>query len=93
MADRRVPIGAVADKHGVAATTLRYWEDIGLLPPQERSGGRRRYDLDALRRVMFIRMAKQSGLSLNAIRALLAGDDHQTRPLTTGPGQLASSWK
>ena len=41
-----------------------------------RSGGQRRYDLDALRRVMFIRMAKQSGLSLNAIRGLLAGNDH-----------------
>jgi MerR family redox-sensitive transcriptional activator SoxR len=75
MAGRRVPIGTVADRYGVPATTLRYWEDVGLLPPQERSGGQRRYDLHALRRVMFIRMAKQSGLSLNAIRALLAGND------------------
>jgi MerR family transcriptional regulator, redox-sensitive transcriptional activator SoxR len=75
MAGRRVPIGTVADRYGVPATTLRYWEDIGLLPPQERSGGQRRYDVDALRRVVFIRMAKQSGLSLNAIRDLLAGDD------------------
>jgi MerR family redox-sensitive transcriptional activator SoxR len=77
MAGRRVPIGTVADRYGVPATTLRYWEDVGLLPPQERSGGQRRYDLHALRRVMFIRMAKQSGLSLNAIRALLAGDDQR----------------
>ena len=76
MTGRRVPIGTVANSYGVSATTLRYWEDLGLLPPQERSGGQRRYDLDALRRVMFIRMAKQSGLSLNAIRALLAGNDH-----------------
>lgn len=76
MAGRRVPIGTVADRYGVPATTLRYWEDAGLLPPQERSGGQRRYDHDALRRVMFIRMAKQSGLSLNAIRALLAVNDH-----------------
>jgi MerR family redox-sensitive transcriptional activator SoxR len=77
MTGRRVPIGTVADRYGVPATTLRYWEDLGLLPPQERSGGQRRYDLDALRRIMFIRMAKQSGLSLNAIRALLAGNDHR----------------
>jgi MerR family transcriptional regulator, redox-sensitive transcriptional activator SoxR len=77
MAGRRVPIGVVADRYSVPATTLRYWEDIGLLPPQERIGGHRQYDLDALRRVMFIRMAKQSGLSLNAIRALLAGNDRQ----------------
>ncbi len=76
MAGRSVPIGTVADRYGVPATTLRYWEDIGLLPPQQRSGGQRRYDLDALRRIMFIRMAKQSGLSLNAIRLLLDSDDH-----------------
>jgi MerR family redox-sensitive transcriptional activator SoxR len=75
MAGHKVPIGTVADRYGVPATTLRYWEDTGLLPPQERSGGQRRYDHDALNRIMFIRMAKQSGLSLNAIRALLAGND------------------
>jgi len=77
MAGRRFAIGTVADRYGVPATTLRYWEDFGLLPPQERSSGQRRYDQDALRRIMFIRMAKQSGLSLNAIRALLAGNDHR----------------
>jgi MerR family transcriptional regulator, redox-sensitive transcriptional activator SoxR len=75
MADPGIPIGTVADRYGVPATTLRYWEEIGLLPPQERSGGQRRYDRDALSRIMFIRMAKQSGLSLNAIRALLADAD------------------
>jgi MerR family redox-sensitive transcriptional activator SoxR len=52
MTGRRVPIGTVASRYGVPATTLRYWEDLGLLPPQERSGGQRRYDPDALRRVM-----------------------------------------
>jgi MerR family transcriptional regulator, redox-sensitive transcriptional activator SoxR len=76
MAGRRIPIGTVADRYGVPATTLRYWENAGLLPPPQRSGGQRRYDPDALRRIMFIRMAKQSGLSLNAIRALLADDNH-----------------
>lgn len=76
MAGRRFPIGTVADRFGVPATTLRYWEDIGLLPRQQRSGGQRRYDRDALRRITFIRMAKQSGLSLDAIRALLAANDH-----------------
>jgi MerR family redox-sensitive transcriptional activator SoxR len=76
MAGRWLPIGTVADRYGVPATTLRYWEEIGLLPRPPRSGGQRRYDPDALRRIMFIRMAKHSGLSLNAIRALLAGNDH-----------------
>jgi len=78
MAAGQVSIGTVARRYGVPATTLRYWEDVGLLPRQERSGGQRRYDLDALRRIMFIRMAKQSGLSLNAIRALLSGNDDRS---------------
>jgi MerR family transcriptional regulator, redox-sensitive transcriptional activator SoxR len=84
MADRGVPIGTVASRYGVPVTTLRYWEQVGLLPPPERSSGQRRYDLDALRRVTFIRMAKQSGLSLSAIGGLLAGDD--------GPGPTFDHW-
>jgi len=71
--DGRVfPIGTVAKRYGVPPSTLRYWEDIGILPAQRRHGGQGRYDIDALRRIKFIRMAKQLGLSLDAIRTLLA---------------------
>lgn len=74
---RQLSIGTVADRYGVPATTLRYWEQIGLLPAQERTAGQRRYDRDALRRIKFIRMAKQAGLALEDIKALLAGHvDH-----------------
>jgi MerR family redox-sensitive transcriptional activator SoxR len=74
---RKLPIGAVAERYGVPATTLRYWEQIGLLPALERVGGQRRYDLDAVRRIKFIRMASRAGLSLDEIRTLLAGHvDH-----------------
>jgi MerR family transcriptional regulator, redox-sensitive transcriptional activator SoxR len=74
---RRLPIGTVAERYGVAATTLRYWEQIGLLPAQERVAGQRRYDLDAIRRIKFIRMAARAGLSLEDIKTLLAGHvDH-----------------
>ena len=82
---RRLPIGTVAERYGVPATTLRYWEQIGVLPAQERAAGQRRYDLDAVRRIKFIRMAKQAGLSLDDIRALLAGHVDQARPSPTGP--------
>lgn len=66
-------IGTVASRYGVPATTLRYWEQIGVLPAQRRSSGQRRYDRDAIRRLKFIRMAQQAGLSLEDIRAILAG--------------------
>lgn len=70
---RSLPIGIVADRYRVPATTLRYWEQIGLLPVQERAAGQRRYDPDALQRITFIRMAKHVGLALEDIKALLAG--------------------
>src|ERR1700729_2443397 len=74
---RKLPIGAVAERYGVPATTLRYWEQIGLVPAQERVAGQRRYDLDAVRRGKFIRRAARAGLSLEGIRTLLAGHvDH-----------------
>jgi hypothetical protein len=55
-----------------------YWEDVGSLSLQERSGGQRRYNLDALRRVMFIRMARQSRLSQYDSCAL--GQERSKRP-------------
>ena len=70
---RGMAIGTVAGRYGVPATTLRYWEQIGVLPAQRRTGGQRRYDRDAVRRIKFVRMAQQAGLSLDDIRAILAG--------------------
>ena len=48
---RKLPISTVAERYGVPASTLRYWEQIGLLPVQQRTAGQRRYDLDAIRRI------------------------------------------
>lgn len=66
-------IGLVAARYGVPATTLRYWEQIGVLPAQRRASGQRRYDRDAIRRIKFVRMAQQAGLALDDIRTILAG--------------------
>jgi MerR family transcriptional regulator, redox-sensitive transcriptional activator SoxR len=91
---RRLAIGTVAERYGVPATTLRYWEQVGLLPAQERVAGQRRYDLDAVRRIKFIRMASRAGLSLEDIRTLLAGHvDHSptfTDWATAARDQLAA---
>jgi MerR family transcriptional regulator, redox-sensitive transcriptional activator SoxR len=74
-----MPIGAVAERYGVPATTLRYWEQAGLLPALPRDGGQRRYDRDAIRRIKFIRMASRAGLSLADVKTVLA------RHLDRGP--------
>lgn len=80
MADRsrQFAISVVAERYAVPASTLRYWELVGVLPPQPRRGGQRRYDLDAIRRIKFVKMAKRAGLSLDDIRTLLAGHVDQS---------------
>lgn len=65
-------IGALARRTGTKVQTVRYYEQIGLLPEPERSdGGQRRYDTAALDRLAFIRHAREMGFSLEMIRELL----------------------
>lgn len=64
-------IGEVADRSGVPATTLRYYESIGLVPEPRRSGNQRRYDGDVLDLLAVIRAAREVGFTLDEIRVLL----------------------
>ena len=74
-------IGNLAVRTGAKVQTIRYYEQIGLLPEPGRSaGGQRRYALADLDRLSFIRHARQLGFSLEAIRDLLDLSDHPNRP-------------
>ncbi|MEB3981962.1 MerR family transcriptional regulator [Mycobacterium sp. 663a-19] len=75
----RLTIGEVSRRAGVAATTLRYYERIGLVPAPSRLGGQRRYDDAVLARLEVIRLCKSAGFALEEIRALFA-DDAPGRP-------------
>ncbi|MCV7344097.1 MerR family transcriptional regulator [Mycolicibacterium rhodesiae] len=72
-------IGDVARRTDVAATTLRYYEKIGLLPMPSRAGGQRRYDGAVLTRLEVIGLCKAAGFSLDEIAVLLR-DDAPGRP-------------
>jgi MerR family redox-sensitive transcriptional activator SoxR len=72
-------IGDVARRADVAATTLRYYEQIGLIPAPARVGGQRRYDDSIVARLEVIRVCKSAGFTLDEIR-LLFGDDVPGRP-------------
>lgn len=64
-------ISEVAERTGFSATTLRYYEAIGLLPPAERTvAGYRTYGEDAVRRLHLIGRAKGLGLTLDEVRDL-----------------------
>lgn len=66
-------IGEVAGRAGVSASTIRYYESVGVLPEPEREGGRRRYGPDAVDRLKAICVAQQAGFSLKEIGELFNG--------------------
>ena len=74
-------IGEVARQAGVAATALRYYEQIGLVPEPARLGGQRRYDDSVLARLEVIALCKAAGFSLEEIQLLFA-DDAPGRPVS-----------
>jgi DNA-binding transcriptional MerR regulator len=72
-----VPIGVAAIRSGVKVPTIRYYEEIGLLPaPPRTKSNRRHYNAADLRRLLFIRHARQLGFEIDTIRALLAIQDN-----------------
>jgi DNA-binding transcriptional MerR regulator len=79
-----VPIGEAARQSGVKVPTIRYYEQIGLLPAPVRSeGNRRHYDDGDLRRLVFIRHARALGFEIDAIRTLLTLQDNPSQPCAT----------
>ncbi|WP_028610881.1 MerR family transcriptional regulator [Paenibacillus harenae] len=66
-------IGQLAAKAKINASTLRYYESVGLLPAPERKNGQRRYDEGLLDRIHFIKVAQQTGFSIQEISILLEG--------------------
>lgn len=66
-------IGEVAERSGVSTPTIRYYEEVGLLPKPERTtSGYRHYDDSAVARLSFIRAAQSIGFSLGEVREILA---------------------
>jgi len=69
-------IGKLGEAAGVKVPTIRYYEQIGLLPEAERSSGNQRlYGRKAMERLAFIRHARDLGFTLEAIRDLLSLSD------------------
>ncbi len=64
-------IGEIATRSGVPTSTIRYYEQIGLLPPAQRVNDRRRYDEAILQKLSVIRLAQQAGYSIAEIQMLV----------------------
>ena len=77
----RLSIGLVARRTGATVPTVRYYEDIGLLPPAARTeAGQRSYDETTVRRLVFIRRCRDFGFSIEQVRELVGLVDEPDRP-------------
>ena len=86
-------IGEVAERAGLAASAIRFYERQGLVHAERTSSGQRRFRRDVLRRIAFIRIAQRVGLSLDEIVTALAG-----LPVDRAPGRrdwerLTRGWR
>jgi DNA-binding transcriptional MerR regulator len=74
--ERVMPIGALAERTGVKVETIRYYEQVGLLPEPERTdGNQRRYGRRHMERLAFIKHSRDLGFSVESIRTLLRLSD------------------
>jgi len=72
-------ISEVAQQIGLRPSAIRYYEQIGLLPPALRMSGQRRYDASVFPRLSIIQRARQLGFTLDEIRQLFFGFSKTTR--------------
>lgn len=76
----RLAIGDLARQTGTKVNTIRFYEEIALLPrPMRTASGRRTYDVADVRRLSFIRHGRSLGFSVEEIRSLLALSDEPER--------------
>ena len=76
----KMDIGEVAERSGVPASTLRYYEEVGLIRSVGRHGLRRQFDPDVLLRLSLIELGKTAGFSLTEIAGMFGKDGRPDIP-------------
>jgi MerR family redox-sensitive transcriptional activator SoxR len=86
-------VSEVAKRSGFAASALRYYEREGLIRATRTGGGQRRFERSVLRRLAFIRAARNVGLSLEEIRVELAELPELRTPTRADWGRISRDWR
>ncbi|MEV0392338.1 redox-sensitive transcriptional activator SoxR [Polymorphospora rubra] len=84
--------GQVADRAGVAVSTLHYYESLGLISSRRTAGNRREYRRDTLRVIAFIRAAQRVGVSLERIRDALDQLPDEGLPTKRDWARISRQW-
>ncbi|SBT49393.1 redox-sensitive transcriptional activator SoxR [Micromonospora auratinigra] len=93
MHDATLTIGQLSARSGVAPSALRYYERLGLIRAERTGGNQRRYARTELRRVAFVRISQQVGVSLEEIRAALDSLPSARTPTAEDWAALSRSWR
>ncbi len=86
-------VGAVSERSGFAPSALRFYERVGLLKATRTAGGQRRYERSVLRRLAFIRAARNIGLSLDEVTAALDSLPQGRAPTRSDWARLSRGWR
>src|SRR4051794_15175221 len=91
--EKELTIGALSRRTGVAPSALRFYEAEGMIHARRSEGQQRRFAREVLRRVSFIKVAQEVGLSLAEIRSALASLPDNRTPTEQDWKELARSWR
>jgi MerR family transcriptional regulator, redox-sensitive transcriptional activator SoxR len=93
MSSELLTVGEVTRRSGMAASALRYYEREGLISATRTSGGQRRYERGVLRRLAFIRAARNVGLSLEEVREALSRLPSSRTPTKADWTAISRDWR
>ncbi|MGX7679353.1 redox-sensitive transcriptional activator SoxR [Jatrophihabitans sp. DSM 45814] len=91
--EHQMTVSEVVRRSGFASSALRYYEREGLVKATRTSGGQRRYERNVLRRLAFIRAARNVGLSLEEIRAELKQLPDSRTPTKADWNRISRDWR
>jgi MerR family redox-sensitive transcriptional activator SoxR len=86
-------VGEVSRRSGFAASAVRYYDSLGLIASTRTAGDQRRYERSVLRRLAFIRAARNVGLTLDEVAASLARLPEGRTPTKADWAGLSRGWK
>lgn len=89
----QLTVSDVAARSGYASSALRFYEREGLIKATRTAGNQRRYERSVLRRLAFIRAARNVGLSLEEVAAALATLPDSRTPTKADWTRLSHSWR
>jgi len=86
-------IGALATRTGLSVSAIRYYEGQGLVVAERNAGGQRRFARAAIRRLSFVMIAQQFGVSLAEIKALLQELPGERTPTPTDWRRISQKFR